>query len=145
MQEVEVERHFDAPPEAVWDVYTDHARWSGWAGLGASRLEREGEPHRNGTGAVRALGPPGFAAREEILAFEPPKRMTYRIVSGGMPLRDHLGEVRIEPEGDGTRLVWGCRFESRVPGLGGLFRRLIARLFRNALEGLARAHFPDRR
>jgi len=144
VHEVEVVRRFDAAPEAVWEVYTEHGRWSEWAGLGASRLEREGETHRNGTGAVRALGPSFLPAREEVLAFEPPRRMTYRIVSGGLPIRNHLGEVRIEPEGEGARLVWCCRFESKLPGLGGLFQRLITRLFRNALDGLSRTHFPDR-
>jgi uncharacterized protein YndB with AHSA1/START domain len=144
VQQVEVIRRFDAAPQAVWDVYTDHARWSEWSGLGASRLEREGKPHRNGAGALRALGPRMLPAREEVLEFEPPRRMTYRIVSGGLPIKNHLGEVRFEPDGAGTRLVWRCRFESRVPGLGGLQQRLVTRFFRGALEGLARRHFPDR-
>jgi len=142
VQHVEVSRRFDAPPQAVWDVYTDHARWSEWAGLGASRLEREGSPHRDGTGALRALGPALWPAREEVLAFDPPRRMTYRVVSGALPIRNHLGEVTLVPEGDGTRLVWRCRFESRLPGLGGLLERLITGVFARALAGLARVHFP---
>jgi hypothetical protein len=56
-------------------------------------------------------------------------------------MRDHLGEVRLEPDGDGTLLVWRCRFESGIPGLGGVMRRLIGRLFERALEGLARQRF----
>jgi len=144
VQQVEVIRRFDAAPQAVWDVYTDHARWSEWSGMGTSRLEREGSPHRNGSGALRALGPPILPAREEVLEFEPPRRMTYRIVSGGLPMRDHLGEVLFEPDGAGTRVVWRCRFASRVPGLGGIQQRLVTRFFRAALEGLARRHFPDR-
>jgi hypothetical protein len=69
--------------------------------------------------------------------------MTYRLVGGVPLLRDHLGEVRFEPDGDGTRVVWRCRFESRIPGLGGLLRALVTRMFRQALEGLARKRFPD--
>ena len=141
MQHVEVIRRFDAAPQAVWDVYTDHARWSEWSGLGASRLEREGKPHPNGTGALRALGPSLLPAREEVLAFEPPRRMTYRIVSGGLPMKDHLGEVTFEPDGAGTRLVWRCRFESRIPGLGGILQRFVAATFRRALRGLERHSF----
>ena len=145
MERVEVVRHFDAAPEAVFEVYTDHARWSEWSGLGASRLLREGSPHRNGKGALRALGPAIYPAHEEVVEFEPPRRMTYRLVRGALPMKDHLGEVTFEPEGEGTRVEWRCRFASRVPGLGGLMRIFITRLFREALEGLARHHFPDRR
>ena len=55
MQHVEVERRFDAPPAQVWRVYTDHAGWSAWAGLGSARLATEGHPDRNGVGAVRCF------------------------------------------------------------------------------------------
>jgi len=144
VQHVKVERRFDAPPEAVWKVYTDHAGWHAWSGLGRSVLVREGSPDPNGVGAVRALGPPPFAAREAVVAFEPPRRMVYRLVGGPLPMKDHEGEVCIEPDGDGARVVWRCRFASRVPGLGGLLRTGIERAFRRALDGLARVHFPDR-
>ena len=138
MQHVEVVHRFNAPPQAVWDVYTDHARWSEWAGTPGSRLVKEGSRERNGTGAVRAfLG----GLREEVLDFEPPKRMTYRVVGGLFPIRDHLGEVTLEPDGDGTRLVWRCRFESRIPGLGGILQRFVTATFRRALRGLERHSF----
>lgn len=143
MQHVEVSRRFSAAPQAVWNVYTDHAGWQDWAGVGSSRLEREGEPERDGVGAVRSLGFGPVRAVEEVLEFDPPKRMTYRVVRGGLPLKNHLGEVRFEPDGDGTRVVWTCRFESRVPGLGGLLQRMVTRVFRTALDGLARHAFPD--
>ena len=144
MQHVEVRRHIDAPPGAVWDAYTDHVGWSGWAGVGRVRLAREGDPHPNGVGCIRVLGPGPLAAREEVLGFEPPERMTYRVVSGGLPMRDHLGEVRFEAEDAGTRVVWRCRFEPRIPGTGLLLQRLVTWIFRRALEGLARRRFPAR-
>jgi hypothetical protein len=46
--------------------------------------------------------------------------------------------VLFEPDGEGTRVTWRCRFDSRIPGLGGLQRLLITRMFRKALDGLAR-------
>jgi len=144
VQHVEVTRRFDAAPGEVFDIYTDHARWSEWSGMLASRLEHPGRPHPNGPGALRVLGPRGFEAREEILHWDPPRRMTYRLVRGGLPLRDHEGEVRFEPDAGGTRVVWRCRFEPRIPGTGPLLRALVARFFRRALDGLARVHFPDR-
>jgi uncharacterized protein YndB with AHSA1/START domain len=141
MQKVEVVRSFPAPPQAVWDAYTDHARWSEWAGFPKSWLEVPGQPDRNGTGAVRGFGAGGVKVLEEVLDFEPPKRMTYRLIKGPMPIANHLGEVRFEPEQGGTRVVWGCQFDSKIPGLGGLLRLFITRTFRTALEGLARHSF----
>lgn len=136
--EVDVQHDYAAPPEAVWRIYTDHARWSEWAGTPGSHLVVEGSPDENGVGCVR-----GFAGRtrEEILSFDPPKRMTYTVIGGLMPIRNHFGEVTLEPHAGGTRLRWRCRFDSRIPGLGGLFRRVITRVFTGALEGLERRGF----
>jgi uncharacterized protein YndB with AHSA1/START domain len=142
VQEVEVIRRFAEPPERVFAVYTDHAGWSAWAGVGSSRLARPGRPDPNGSGALRVLGPGPFAASEEILDFEPPKRMSYRVVRGPLPLRDHHGEVHFEPDAGGTRVVWRCRFESGVPGMGWLLRAIVTRVFRRALEGLAARGLP---
>jgi uncharacterized protein YndB with AHSA1/START domain len=138
MQHVEVKRVFDAPIERVWERYTDHVSWTQWAGLGKVRLDREGVPPPNGVGCVRVIASGGVKVYEEVLTFDPPRRMTYRVVRGGIPMRDHLGEVDLEAQGDRTLLTWRCRFDSRIPGLGGLFRALITRLFRNALEQLAK-------
>ncbi len=142
MQRVEVRRRIDGSPQDVWDVYTDHVAWGDWGGLGPVRLERQGEPPPGGTGCVRVVGHAPLAAVEEILSFEPPKRMTYRIVRGGLPMRDHFGEVELEPDGEGTRITWRCRFESRIPGLGGLMRFAVERVFGRVLDGMVREHFP---
>jgi uncharacterized protein YndB with AHSA1/START domain len=137
MQHVEVKRVIEAPIDAVWNRYTDHVSWTEWAGLGKVTLDRPGEPPPNGVGCVRVISSAGVKVYEEVLSFEPPRRMTYRVVRGGIPFRDHLGEVDFAPHAKGTLVTWRCRFESRIPGLGGLFRVFITRLFRNALDGLA--------
>lgn len=138
MQRVEVQRVIEAPVETVWDRYTDHASWTEWAGLGRASLDREGAPSKNGVGCVRCFSNLGIKVFEEILTFDRPRRMTYRVVRGGIPIKDHLGEVMFEPHGQGTLVTWRCQFESRVPGLGGVFRALVTRIFRSALEGLSR-------
>jgi uncharacterized protein YndB with AHSA1/START domain len=144
LEQVEVRRRIPGSPEDVFAAYTDHVGWSAWAGFGPVRLAREGDPAPNGVGCVRVVGPRIAAAHEEVLCFEPPKRMTYRIVKGFPLIRDHLGEVDFAPEGGGTLVVWRCRFVSRVPGLGALLRRGLERAFAGALEGLARQRFGER-
>ena len=143
MEQLEVRRRIAGPPEQVFAVYTDYASWGEWAGVGSAHLAREGVPAPNGVGCVRVLGPRFVAVHEEILSFEPPKRMTYRLVKGIPLVRNHFGEVDFSPDGGGTLVVWRCRFESRIPGLGGLLRRAVERTFRGALEGLARHRFPE--
>lgn len=138
MQEVEVRHHFRAPIDRVWGRYTDHVSWSDWAGLGRVKLARAGVPAPNGVGCVREFAAGGMGLQEEVLSFEPPHRMTYRIARGGWPIADHAGEVTFAPRDGGTDVVWRCRFRSRVPGLGGLLRAGIARVFRGALRGLER-------
>jgi uncharacterized protein YndB with AHSA1/START domain len=138
MQNVEVTRVIEGPIEAVWNRYTDHVSWTDWAGIGKVTLDRKGDPPPNGVGCVRVISSAGVKVSEEVLTFEPPHRMTYRIVRGGLPLKDHLGEVTFAPQEKGTLVTWRCRFDSRIPGLGGLFRVFITRLFRHALEGLVR-------
>lgn len=138
MHQVEVHHHFSAPIERVWARYTDHASWSTWAGLGRVTLAREGTPAPNGVGCVRQFAAGGMGLQEEVLTFEPPHRMTYRICRGGGPIADHHGEVLMQPRDGGTDITWRCHFRSRVPGLGSLMRLGIARSFRSALRGLER-------
>ena len=144
MQKLEVQQVIEAPAQAVWDQYTDHVSWTEWAGLGKVRLAREGAPSRNGVGCVRAISNGPLTVYEEVLSFDPPKRMTYRLVRGPVPMMDHLGEVLFEPNGHGTLVRWRCQFNSRIPGLGGLFRIVIARMFRHALARLARLPMKPR-
>ena len=138
MQNVEVQQLIAAPLQTVWDQYTDHVSWSDWAGLGRVRLERAGVPAPNGVGCVREISNLGVTIYEEVLSFDVPRRMTYRIVRGGLPIKNHLGEVVFEPRDGGTLVIWRCQFDSRIPGLGGFFRVFITWLFRNGLRGLAR-------
>lgn len=137
MNEVHVERYIPLPPGKVFPAYTDHEGWSAWAGVGRVRLVKTGVEHRDGVGAVRAFSSsPGL--REEVVAFEPPARMEYR-VSAGMPLMtDHHGTVTFSPEGAGTRVAWRVRFRSRIPGLGWLVERGLTVLFAHLLEKLDR-------
>jgi len=138
VQHVEVKRVIAAPPEAVWNLYTDYCSWTDWAGLGVVTLEREGTPHRNGVGCVRVVSSAGIRVFEEVLSFEPPRRMTYRVVRGGIPIKDHLGEVVFASHEQGTLVTWRCRFNSKIPGLGGLFHLIVSGVFRRTLRALAR-------
>jgi uncharacterized protein YndB with AHSA1/START domain len=142
MQEVVVRKRIDAARQAVWDVYTDHVSWSRWAGIGAVRLTREGRPVRDGVGCIREIRSGGVAVEEEVIGFEPPQLLTYRVIRGGLPIKNHLGEVRFADSGGATSIEWRCRFDSRVPGVGFVWKAIITGVFRRVLAGLARQSFP---
>ena len=125
MRRVVVEHILEAPPEAVFARFTDHAGWTAWAGTGKVSLAREGSPDRNGVGCVRAFES-AMGLQEEVIEFDPPRQMAYRIARGGFPIKNHRGEVRFETHPRGTRLVWSVEFASRIP----LSERAIARFLR---------------
>jgi len=137
MHRVEVERIIAAPPERVFARYTDHAGWSEWAGAGKVSLARQGSPDRNGVGCVRAFES-AMGLQEEVIEFDPPTHMAYRVVRGGFPIKSHRGDVRFEPHERGTRVVWSVEFGSRIPFSEGLLARFLRRVFGVMLERFER-------
>jgi hypothetical protein len=112
-------REAKAPPETVFDVLTDHRRYAEITPLRRSELEREGEPAPNGVGAIRVLSSVGPPLREETIVYEPSRRFSYKLLSGA-PLRDHVGTVALEPQGEGTKVTYAVRTQPTVPVVGGV-------------------------
>lgn len=111
------ERQVSAPPETVFEVLTEHRRYSEITRLRKSVLEREGEPSPDGVGAIRVLSSVGPPLREEVLAYEPPARFSYKLLSGA-PLRDHVGTVQLTARDGGTRMVYAVRTTPTLPLVG---------------------------
>ena len=133
--QIELSRHVPAPPARVFALYTDHVGWEKWAGVKEVVLRQQGDPPPNGLGAIRVIRARGMAIEEEITGFEPPTRMTYRLVAGA-PVRDHEGVVTFAADGSGTRVSWTVRFRPAVPGTGWLLRALLERGLRDVLARL---------
>lgn len=136
---VRVERRLDAPPEAVFEVMADHARYDRFDGIRRAELAQQGDPAPNGLGAVRWLwlGPLRF--EEEITAFEPPRRLDYVIRDvRTLPFRHEGGSIRFAPDGAGTHVVWTTSFEVPIPLIGSALDRIfsvrIERAFGRMLE-----------
>ncbi len=136
---IRVERRLDPPPEAVFEIVADHARYDRFDGIRRSELVEPGDPDPNGLGAVRWLwlGPLRF--EEEVTAFDPPRRFDYLIRHvKTLPLRHEGGSIRLEPDGTGTNAVWTSSFEIPIPVIGGaidrIFKRQLERGFARVLE-----------
>jgi carbon monoxide dehydrogenase subunit G len=128
-------REVDAPPEVVFDVLTDHRRYADITPVRKSVLEREGDPAPNGVGAIRVLSSIGPPLREEVIAFEPSSRFSYKLLSGA-PVRDHVGTVLLEPAGAGTKVTYALRTTPTVPVAGAAVVGVTKLAIKSLLDGI---------
>ena len=130
------ERQIAAPVETVFEVLTDHRRYSEITPLRKSVLEREGEPAPNGVGSIRVLSAVGPPLREETIAYEAPTRFSYTLLSG-LPVRDHVGTVELTPQGGGTKVVYAVHTMPTVPLAGGVVVAAVKLGVRQLLNGVS--------
>jgi uncharacterized protein YndB with AHSA1/START domain len=130
-------RQVAAPPEIVFGVLTDHRRYPEITSLRKAELEREGEPAPNGVGAIRVLTVAGPPMREEVIAYEPPRRFSYKILSG-LPVRDHVGTVELEPSDGGTKVTYAIRTTPTVPLGGAAVILVLKQAIKGLLAGVAK-------
>lgn len=130
-------RQVAAPPEIVFDVLTDHRRYTEITSLRKAKLEREGEPAPNGLGAIRALTVAGPPMREEVIAYERPFRFAYKILSG-LPVRDHVGTVEMQPSDGGTEIVYAVKTTPTIPLAGPVFMLFLKKAIRDLLGGVSK-------
>jgi uncharacterized protein YndB with AHSA1/START domain len=129
-------RQVAAPPEVVFDVLTDHRRYAEITPMRRSELEREGEPAPNGVGAIRVLRSIGPPLREEVIVYEPPRRFSYRLLSGA-PVRDHVGTVELTPSEGGTRVVYAVRTVPTLPVGGVAVVAVVKQAIKQLLDGIS--------
>jgi hypothetical protein len=133
-------RRCGAPPARVYRVLADVPRWHTWMpAISAAEFERIGDIDPQGAGAIRRLTSLGMTiAREEILEAWPPHYQRYAILSRG-PVRDYVGAVRIEPDGEGSVIRWESSFAPLIPGTGKLARFALRRTVMQIASSLAKA------
>jgi uncharacterized protein YndB with AHSA1/START domain len=129
------ERQIAAPPQTVFDVLTEHERYAAITPMRKSVLEREGEPAPNGVGAIRVLSSVGPPLREEVIAYQPPSRFSYKLLSGA-PVRDHVGTVELSADGDGTKMVYAVRTVPTLPLAGGAVVAVVKQAIKTLIKGV---------
>lgn len=134
MATLDLSRTVAAPVEIVWEVVADHRGMPAYTRVRRVELEREGDPPPNGLGAIRAVHLVGPPVREEIIAFEPQRRLAYRMLSGA-PVRDHVGTIELEPiaSGEETRMSYVLETTPTVPAVG----FAVVALMRNIVDGIS--------
>jgi len=140
---LEVSARSTAAPGVVWALLVDATAWSRWSRIPRAVREREGTPAPDGVGSIRKLGAAGFGSREEVVAFEPERHFAYTLLSG-LPVREYRADVELNPDGDGTTIVWRARFTPRWPMTGPALEWFLRRTLTGFATGLARyAANPD--
>lgn len=138
--QITLEQALPASPDLAWPYISDPELMNLWS-LASIRSIAPGDGgHSSGVGAMRAVlirAPFGKAELEEVIErVEPPKRLVYRVISGGL-LRRHRGEMTLSQEGEGSRLRWRVDYESPLAGIDHGMRLLIERQLRASLQKLA--------
>ena len=126
-----------APVERVWPLVAEAARWKDWSFLTVAFLLREGSPTADGVGALRRFAVGRTGSEEEVVVFEPPFHLAYE-ARRGLPVRSYRGDIRLEPEGGGTRIVWSGVLEPKWPGTGRLALIYTRSFVRRFTRGLVR-------
>ena len=116
-----------APPAVVFATVVDGPGWVRWApGLGHASYEVEGSPAPHGLGAIRRFGAAkGPRSRERVVAYETDTHFAYEAISGPLPMKDYRADVRLTPDGSGTRISWIGSFRSNMPGMGWFITRMV--------------------
>jgi len=139
MESFDFEYRLSCPPQLVFAELADPAYIERIAPFKVAVTHvRDGRDHRYGAGSIRRIrpwfGPP---YEEEILVFEPDRRMEYTTVKGA-PFDHHHGVYRVEPDGAGARFTFHLEFSCRVPGLACFLRRLLEPINRRGFDTMVR-------
>ena len=128
-----VERLFQFPIEQVWALAGDFARWP--HPTMPSQIVKEGDPQNGGIGSERLVKIGRSMFRERLDAIDPPHSYKYTMLSGA-PVKSYIGNVKLLPEGEQTRVHWTCEFFPKYPGTGWLVMRITIRNYNMFLDSI---------
>ncbi|BCO20027.1 hypothetical protein KUC3_28840 [Alteromonas sp. KC3] len=122
MFSIHVVRTINKPIAEVFAILSDHANYAQFKGVDKSTLLIEGKHEKNGLGAVREIVAGGANLHEEIVAFDPPYKLGYKVIkSKPLPYDHELGEITLEERGDKTHVTWRSVGHISIFLLGSLY------------------------
>ncbi|GBL04309.1 SRPBCC family protein [Glaciecola sp. KUL10] len=119
MFNISVNRIIDKPIQVVFDALSDHANYQTFKGIDKSSLIKEGSEDKNGLGAVREIVAGNSTLHEEIVTYEPPTKLGYKITySKPLPYDHQVGEITLEEKDGQTHVTWCSKGHITIPILG---------------------------
>ena len=122
MFSIHVERTINKPIEKVFAILSDHANYAQFKAIERSNLLIKGKHETNGLGAVREIISGGSNLHEEIVAYEPPYKLGYKVVkSKPLPYNHQLGEITLKDKDGKTHVTWRSQGHITIFLLGSLY------------------------
>jgi carbon monoxide dehydrogenase subunit G len=110
-----------AAPDVVWEKVGDFGGLAEFfPGIESFRLE----------GDDRVIGMFGMEIRERLLARDEAARViTYSVIEG-VPIDSHTATISVEPEGDGSKVIWAYEVtpDEMAPIFGDTYKAALASL-----------------
>src|SRR5918999_763692 len=114
------------PPERVFELLSDTARYSEWV-TGTDAVTRTDGPAAEGSTYDEVnpiLGPWKANTHWRVVEHEPPRRTRHE--TGDIPLSSHFEVLmEVDPEGDASRVTMTLRGEPALGPIGAVFARLM--------------------
>ncbi len=137
MYRIQIEEILDLDIELVFERLTDHANYDRFPGINHSELLRTGRPNPNGVGACRKIKAGPITFEEDIVGYDPPNLMEYRVVKSFPIQIDHrLGIVKLVKQGNQTKVNWVSEFEMPLPIIGRIIEKVAGYKFAKAFSKL---------
>ena len=133
--EVRVTAESAAAPYKVTTLLADGTTWPQWSPIGEAWIDKESEAV---VGEVRRFKTGRTVSVEEVVAYEPGRRLQYRLLEG-LPLRNYLSTIDVEYVDGGSTITWHSTFEVKRAGTGGFYRWMLRRFLQDMVDGLAKA------
>jgi uncharacterized protein YndB with AHSA1/START domain len=122
MFSIHVERVIDKPIHDVFAMLSDHENYAQFKGVDEANLLIHGKDDKNGLGAVREIIAGGANLHEEIVAFEPPYKLGYKVIkSKPLPYDHQLGEITLKEIDGKTHATWRSIGHITIFLLGSLY------------------------
>lgn len=123
-QKIVVAQEFRMPVEELFAYLSNHNNLSRVFGLPVKRI-RDGQGDVNGVGSVRRMGIAPLAVEETVLALVPNQSIDYTISRGGGPIQNHHGKLEFSKSAKGSRVQWTIVFDSPLPLVGPIVKRVL--------------------
>ena len=122
MFSIHVERTINKPIDEVFSILSDHANYAQFKAIEQSNVLVKGKRETNGLGAVREIISGGSNLHEEIVAYDRPYKLGYKVVkSKPLPYDHQLGEITLKDENGKTHVTWRSKGHITIFLLGSLY------------------------
>jgi uncharacterized protein YndB with AHSA1/START domain len=118
MTSIVLKAYIHAPIDQVWETISDHEGYTRFKGIHLAKVLKEGDKERNGVGAVREVHGMGVRFVEDIVTYDPPRLLEYKVVRCNRPIDHEIGRVELISRGEGTEIHWVSRFRMKIPLIG---------------------------